>query len=262
MKTKRPLELVFVRHGESEGNVANKAAEKGDTSHFTDEFRQKHSSTWNLTPRGEEQAKAAGQWIKQNINEGKFDKYYASTYRRARRTAGLLNLPDALWGLKDYIREHDWGNLDLMTDEERLNKYPELMKIREMNPYYFAAPGGESLADVVIRVRNGIIATLYRELPGQRAIIVSHGNIMWPIRIILEGILPEEYLEMKNKRDPRDKINNCQILQYSRIDPQNGTISDTFDWTRSICPWDINKYYSEWRKINHRKFTNDELVKM
>ena len=37
----RPLELVFVRHGESEGNVAVKAAERGDTSYFTPEFRKK-----------------------------------------------------------------------------------------------------------------------------------------------------------------------------------------------------------------------------
>ncbi|OIN91671.1 hypothetical protein AUJ42_01460 [Candidatus Collierbacteria bacterium CG1_02_44_10] len=45
-----PLELVFVRHGESEGNVAVKAAENGDTSFFTDEFKKRHSSTWNLNP--------------------------------------------------------------------------------------------------------------------------------------------------------------------------------------------------------------------
>ena len=114
----RPLELVFVRHGESEGNVAVNAAENGDNSYFTEEFRSRHSSTWNLTPKGEEQAKAAGDWIKKNINGGIFDKYYASTYRRAKRTAGLLDLPGAKWRLRDYIREHDWGNLDVMTDEE------------------------------------------------------------------------------------------------------------------------------------------------
>jgi NAD+ kinase len=258
----RPLELVFVRHGESEGNVANKAAEQGDPSHFTDEFRQKHSSGWNLTSKGEDQAKAAGQWIIDNINHGIFDKYYASTYRRARRTAGLLNLPDALWGLKDYIREHDWGNLDLMTDEERFEKYPDIMKSRDINPYYFAALGGESLADVVVRVRVGIISTLYRELPNKRAIIVSHGNIMWPIRIVLEGLLPEEYLALKNERNPRDKINNCQILHYTRLNPENGAISDTFDWLRSVCPWDLDKKRDAWRPIRHKKYTNTELVYM
>lgn len=257
----RPLELVFVRHGESEGNVANEAAKVGDSSHFTEEFRARHSSTWNLTPLGETQAKAAGDWIKKNINHGVFDAYYASTYRRAKRTAGLLNLPQAHWRLRDYIREHDWGILDVMTDEERRQKYPDVMRTREMNPYYFAGPGGESLADVLIRARVGILATLYRDLPGKRGIVVSHGNLMWPIRIIMEGLLPEEYLALKAKKDPRDKINNCQIFQYTRIDPKTGEVTEKFSWMRSVCPWKLDPDLNEWRPIVHKKYTNEELIK-
>ena len=256
----RPLELVFVRHGESEGNVASKAAEDGDSSLFTEEFRKRHSSSWNLTPKGEEQAKAAGEWIRKNINDGIFDAYYTSTYRRAKRTAGLLNLPNAKWYVRDYVREHDWGNLDVMPDEERYTKYPEIMQQRSINPYYFAAPGGESLADVLIRARVGILATLYRKIPNKRAIVVSHGNMIWPIRIIMEGLLPEDYLEMKNRKDPKDKINNCQVFQYTRIDPETGQVSEKFNWMRSVCPWNLNPELDIWRPLNHRKFTNNELA--
>ncbi len=256
----RPLELVFVRHGESEGNVAVKAAEAGDTSHFTDEFRSRHSSTWNLTPKGEEQAQAAGEWIKKNINHGDFDAYFASTYRRAKRTAGFLDLPHAQWRLRDYLREHDWGNLDVMTDEERHEKYPEAMKSREVNPYYFAAPGGESLADVLIRARVGIISSLFRDLPGKRGIVVTHGNMMWPIRIIIEDLLPEEYLKLKEKHDPKDKINNCQIFQYSRIDPTTGEIGEKINWMRSVCPWKLDPELDAWRPVIHKKYTNEELI--
>jgi NAD+ kinase len=257
----RPLELVFVRHGESEGNIANDAAKAGDTSHFTEEFRARHSSTWDLTPKGEKQAQVAGAWIKKNNNHGVFDAYYASTYRRAKRTAGLLNLPKAAWRLRDYIREHDWGILDVMTDEERHTKYPEIMKNREINPYYFSGPGGESLADVLIRARVGIMATLYRELPNKRGIVVIHGNLIWPIRIIMEGLLPEDYLNLKAQRDPRDKINNCQIFQYTRIDPQTGEITEKFNWMRSVCPWKLDPELDAWRPIIHKKYTNDELIK-
>lgn len=257
----RPLELVFVRHGESEGNVAVKASEDGDTSYFTEEFRSRHSSTWNLTPKGEEQAKAAGEWIKENINGGVFDEYYASTYRRAKRTAGLLGLPNAIWHLRDYIREHDWGNLDVMTDEERREKYPDVMRNHDINPYYFASPGGESLADVLIRARVGIIATLYRDVPDKRAIVVSHGNMMWPIRIIMENLLPEDYLRLKKEKDPKDKINNCQIFQYTRIDPETGEINERFNWMRSVCPWKLDPELNKWRPIVHKKYTNEELVK-
>ena len=256
----RPLELIFVRHGESEGNIAVNAAEAGDPSHFTDEFRARHSSSWNLTPEGEKQAQSAGLWIKNNINKGVFDGYFASTYRRAKRTAGLLNLPKAKWRLRDYIREHDWGNLDVMTDEERHEKYPEAMKKRSENPYYFAAPGGESLADVLIRARVGIMATLYRNLPNKRGIVVTHGNLMWPVRIIMEDLLPEEYLALKAKHDPKDKINNCQVFQYTRIDPQTLEISEKFNWMRSVCPWKENPELEAWRPIIHKKYTNKELV--
>lgn len=256
----RPLELVFVRHGESEGNVASHAAEDGDDSFFTEEFRARHSSTWNLTPKGEEQAKAAGDWIKKNINGGLFDGYYASTYRRAKRTAGLLNLPGAQWKLRDYIREHDWGNLDVMTDEERHTKYPEIMKGHQINPYYFSAPGGESLADVVIRARVGIMATLYRDLSNKRGIVVSHGNMMWPIRIIMEDLLPDDYLALKKKKDPRDKINNCQIFQYSRINPDTNEIAEKFSWMRSVCPWKLDPELNAWRPIARKRYTNEELV--
>ena len=253
------MKILFVRHGESEGNVAVKAAEQGDTSHFTEEFKLRHSSSWNLTKKGEEQAIAAGEWIRKNINGGNFDAYYVSSYRRAKRTAGLLNLPEARWYVRDYIREHDWGNLDVMTDEERLTKYPEVMGKREINPYYFSAPGGESLADVVIRARVGIMQTLYRQLPNKRGIVVSHGNMMWPIRIIMEGILPDEYLALKEKHDPIDKINNCQIFQYTRIDPVTGEISEKFSWMRSVCPWKIDPALDGWRSIVHKKYSNEEL---
>lgn len=255
----RPLELIFVRHGESEGNVADEASKQGDHSHFTDEFRMRHSSTWNLTPKGESQAKSAGEWIKKNINGGVFDGYYVSSYRRARRTAGLLDLPNASWKIRDYIREHDWGTLDVMTNEERFAGQPDLKRRKDINSYYFAAPGGESLADVVVRARVGIMSTLYREYGGKTAIVVSHGNMMWPIRIIMENVLPEEYLDLKGKRDPKDEINNCQIFQYSRVNPKTGEIVEHFGWMRSICPWNLNEENDAWREIKHKKYSNEEL---
>ncbi len=262
METKvnnRPLELVFVRHGESEGNVADEASKLGDHRYFTEEFRSRHSSTWNLTPKGEEQAKKAGEWLRKNINGGVFEGYYVSSYRRARRTAGLLDLPGAIWKIRDYIREHDWGSLDVMTNEDRKSLYPNEMLKQKVNPYYFSAPGGESLADVVIRARVGIISTLYREYTNKTAIVVTHGNLMWPIRIIMENILPEDYLELKRKKDERDEIDNCQIFQYTRVNPQTGEIAGRFNWMRSVCPWNLNDTRDAWREIKRKDYTNEEL---
>ena len=258
----RPLELIFVRHGESEGNVAVHAAENGDLSHFTEDFSKRHSSTYNLTPQGVKQAKEAGKWLIENVNGGKFDAYYCSTYVRARQTAGYLDLPDAKWHIRDYIREHDWGNLDAMTDEERWAKYPEAMKKREVSKFYFASPGGESLADMLLRVRVGILTTLYRELPGGRALVVTHGNVIWPVRIVMEKWLPEEFQALRDRRDPKDKIYNCQIVQYSRIDPKSGKVSEKFDWVRSVCPWDLSLSHNDWEKVSHKTYSNQELISL
>ena len=66
------MELVFVRHGESEANVVLSAVKKGDTRGYTDEFRNKPNSEMELSPRGVEQAITAGKWVRTNIHGGVF----------------------------------------------------------------------------------------------------------------------------------------------------------------------------------------------
>ncbi len=55
-----PYELILVRHGESEGNLAQARSKRGDMSAYTPEFRRKHSSSYRLTDKGIMQAKLAG----------------------------------------------------------------------------------------------------------------------------------------------------------------------------------------------------------
>jgi hypothetical protein len=47
-----PMDLVLVRHGESEGNVVYGLARQGDHALFTPEFLSRHSSRWRLTRLG------------------------------------------------------------------------------------------------------------------------------------------------------------------------------------------------------------------
>ena len=53
------MDLVLVRHGESEGNVAFNRSKAGDHSLYSGEFLRRHSSQWRLTDVGREQAKSA-----------------------------------------------------------------------------------------------------------------------------------------------------------------------------------------------------------
>lgn len=69
-----PVDLVLVRHGESEGNLANYRSKCGFEEDWTGEFRNRHSSQYRLTDHGRTQAKIAGEYIRENIYKS-FDRY-------------------------------------------------------------------------------------------------------------------------------------------------------------------------------------------
>jgi hypothetical protein len=82
---KLPVDVVLVRHGESEGNFAQKFSKVGDHSYWTPEFSQRHTSQYRLTDKGRyshpyivliirKQAQIAGDWLKANIA----GEYYTS----------------------------------------------------------------------------------------------------------------------------------------------------------------------------------------
>ena len=75
-----PIDFIIIRHGQSEANTQQKEPrdEGGDNS-------------TQLTREGIEQAKATGDWLR-SIGLTGFDRYYTSSYMRARQTAALLAL--------------------------------------------------------------------------------------------------------------------------------------------------------------------------
>ena len=91
-----PHNLYLVRHGESEGNIANSRSRRGDHNDFTPEFMNRHSSDLRLTYKGKAQAKAVGDWFRGNTL-GEFNGFGVSPYARALETASLLGLHNAKW---------------------------------------------------------------------------------------------------------------------------------------------------------------------
>jgi NAD+ kinase len=253
-----PRDLVLVRHGESEGNVASHRSWMGDHSLFTPEFKGRHSSTWRLTDRGIEQARAAGTWIRANIGPT-FDRYYTSEYARAQETAVLLDLPSAIWYREYYLRERDWGELDRISHQERDDRFAEAVARREVDGFYWRPPNGESLAEVSLRV-DRVLSTLSRECAEKRVIVVCHGEVMWVMRVRLERMSQRRFRELELSTDPRDRVHNCQILHYTRMDPGTGRLLPYYDWMRSVCPWDDERSSNTWCAIERPKATNDDLA--
>ncbi|MDO8488311.1 MAG: phosphoglycerate mutase family protein [bacterium] len=262
---RRPQTIVFVRHGQSKANVVLQAEKEGDLSGYTPEYRGLANADMELTETGIQQALAAGAWIRAHINEGYFDGYYVSSFRRAQQTAGYLQLPEpeneAIWNIRDYLREQSWGYFDSLPRHERDELFPQIAEQRQRDRLHLAPLGGESTFDLVFRTKIGIIQTLYRELVDGRGIAVSHGNLLWAARIVMEGLTAAMYEELDNIDNPLDKMQNCQILQYTRVDPHNPQhVARNFSWMRSVCPWDTSLSRNEWQEIKRPKFTNAQLL--
>lgn len=92
-----PIDLVLLRHGQSEGNLARQRSKDGDNSVFIEEFKNRHTAQYRLTAKGREQAKRAGAWLRKEFGDRRvrFDRYFVSEYTRAKETAALLALPHA-----------------------------------------------------------------------------------------------------------------------------------------------------------------------
>eukprot|EP01114_Cavostelium_apophysatum_P016733 TRINITY_DN4817_c0_g1_i1.p1 TRINITY_DN4817_c0_g1~~TRINITY_DN4817_c0_g1_i1.p1 ORF type:complete len:353 (+),score=45.77 TRINITY_DN4817_c0_g1_i1:44-1060(+) len=253
-----PMELILVRHGQSEGNEAVARSKKGDLSAYTPDFKKKHSSSYRLTDKGVEQAKVAGKWIKENISEN-FDRYYTSEYVRAMETASLLGLPNAKWYTEIVLRERDKGLLDNVSWVERNEKYGEEMERRKRDSFFWAPLGGESMANICNRIDH-TFNTLRRECSGQRVIIVCHGEVMWAFRCRIERLSQIRFHQLQSSPNKKDGIHNTQVLHYSRVHPTTGEVFPYFKYLRSVCPWKPQNSHNEWFEFDRPTYSNDELM--
>lgn len=254
-----PIDLVFVRHGESEGNIATKASEEGDHSFFTPEFRDRHSREFRLTNRGVDQAKLAGNWLRDNLPFS-FSHFYVSDYIRAKETAVHLDLPNAKWREEFHLRERDRALGDNLPRDKEKRMFPLEQRQYEIDPFLsIPAGGGESFASFCLRLRAGIIEQFARQRSKDSVIAVCHGHVMRGMQIEIENLGHDDFIRLNNSDDPFDKISNCQILWYTRRDPNNSMIiSERVLAVKSVCPCKEGGD-SGWRYIERKLLTNDDL---
>lgn len=255
-KATLPLNTYWVRHGESEGNVAIKRYKKGDLSVFEGEFGERHGSKWRLTDLGREQAAMAAKWIQEDpeIILGPNDGYFVSEYLRAKETAARLDLPYAAWKVDPYMRERDWGDLEFTKNRGK----PGMMDWQKSHPFYANPPNGMSIAHTCL-IADRVLNTFARDYPNSSVISVCHGEFMWAIRCRLEKLGENGFLALEQSEDPRDHIWNCQILHYSRVD-ESGAVHPHYVRMRSICPTDLSKSSNVWMPIVRKRMSNQELL--
>lgn len=259
-----PRELVMVRHGQSEANVVQKKLIAGLPHEVVDQVYERPDWEQRLTPAGVEQARHAGDWIRQHIGRvAEFDVVYCSPFIRTRETAALLAGDEEGVSItpEDRIIERDWGLYGLLSKEDQERIYPGTYHNKKKNPLYARLDGGESIMDVYARIRD-MDATLHREYSEGRVLMVTHGDYMNARRYAIERMLPEDWTAIDQDRS--FDFHNCSILQYSRVNPQDPTdIRDKLHWrryTRTDDP-ETSPYGGEWVELEKpRRHTPAEML--
>ena len=251
-----PIDLVLVRHGQSEGNLAKRLTEAGEHDSYDRVFAGRHTRSFRLTDKGRDQAKRTGLWIRKEF--GHFDRAYVSEYVRAMETAAFLEIPNVLWNRNFYLSERDWGDIDRCIETERENKFGDALRMRDIEPFYWRPSNGESLAELCLRL-DRVLDTLHRGCSDKQVIIVCHGEVMWAFRVLLERMSQQRFKELHLSKDPMDRLHNCQILHYSRRNPETGELGMYADWMRMIRPVADPPYVFPWRKIERKRYSGDDL---
>lgn len=257
-----PKNLFLVRHGQSEGNLTRKQFEEsGDESCFLGDFAKMHESQYALTDLGVQQAQAAGQWFKDN-DFVSFDRMLVSNNVRALETAAHLGIAKAGWFAPDFnLRERDYGLFSTLTPSQIESDYSAQKKFSETQPFLFRFPQGESIADLCTRVKI-VLDTLARECDGQDVLIVCHGEVIRAMKIVLERFSLSKCNEYLSTKEEWGRVPNCSITHYTRANPDGITdeLSKAFNWVRMIKPAGGGKPIEDFKVIERKKFSNEELL--
>jgi broad specificity phosphatase PhoE len=189
--------LCVVRHGQSTGNVANDTATAAGAEII--EIPERDADV-PLSPLGREQAEAVGAWLARLDPDQRPGVALSSPYLRTVQTARIALAAagsDApALAVDERLRDRELGILDLLTAHGVLTRFPEEAARRtRLGKFYYRPPGGESWADVALRLR-GVLGDLRREHPAGRVLLFGHEAIIFLLRYLIEGLGEAELMEI------------------------------------------------------------------
>jgi broad specificity phosphatase PhoE len=204
-----PETITLVRHGESVGNLADLEAHRRGADRLDLDVRD---ADVELSDRGRQQADALHDWF-QGADVERPDLVISSPYRRAAETARIATDGLGLEVLLDErLRERSLGALDGLTGQGIRSEYPEEAERRsKLGKFYYQPPGGESWADVVLRIRS-LLADLRHGYDGVRVLLFSHEAVIKSFRYVLDGLDEHELMEM----DHDTRLPNASLSTWRR----------------------------------------------
>lgn len=174
--------LVLLRHGESQWNLENRFTGWVDVP---------------LSPRGEEEARVAGQKLKPY----RFQRAFASVLKRAIDTLAIVLEAIGQTAIpieKDQaLNERMYGELQGLNKTETAQKFGEQQVKLWRRSYDIRPPGGESLKDTAERVLPYYERRIKPHVEaGESVLIAAHGNSLRALVMQLDGLSREQVLEL------------------------------------------------------------------
>lgn len=167
-----------------------------------------------LSDQGQRQADAVGRWLAGLPQAHRPTVALSSPYRRARETAraALSGLDGVSLHVDERLRDRELGVLDLHTVAGILARHPEeAARRKRLGKLYHRPPGGESWADVALRLR-AVLGDVKLDFAGERVVLFTHEAPVLLARYILEGLSEEELMRVARST----ALANCSVTKYER----------------------------------------------
>jgi broad specificity phosphatase PhoE len=202
--------LGVVRHGLSTGNVIAERAEVGGLEAIDIPERD---ADVPLSDIGRDQAAAVGRWLGDRAAADRPQLAVVSPYLRARQTAELALAGSGIPAVVDErLRDRELGVLDLLTGRGVAARLPdEAARRRRLGKFYYRPPGGESWADVLLRLRV-LLRELREDHPGGRILLFGHEATVLLVRYLVEMLDEAELMAVARSTT----IANCSISDWHR----------------------------------------------
>ncbi|MFD2092839.1 histidine phosphatase family protein [Blastococcus deserti] len=205
-----PSAVWLVRHGESTGNLADAQAHRSGAGRLDLDVRDPDVP---LSDTGRAQAEALGRWLASLPTGERPTAVLSSPFTRALTTAQLAARGIGVRVRTDErLRERDFGAFDGMTGAGIREEFPDEARRRDLlGKFYYRPPGGESWADVALRIRS-LLATEALRHDCDRLMVVAHQAVVMVFRYVLEELTEQELLAV----DKEEQVANASVTRYER----------------------------------------------
>jgi broad specificity phosphatase PhoE len=196
------------------GNVADARAQDSGSDRLALDVRDPDVP---LSRTGRSQAEALGAWFGALPADERPTTVLSSPFARAADTAERAVAASGLdltIRFDERLRERDFGAFDGMTRDGIRAEFPDEARRRELlGKFYYRPPGGESWADVALRVRS-LLATEALRHDGERLVCVAHQAVIMVFRYVLEELTEQQLLQI----DRHEQVANASVTRYQLAD--------------------------------------------